>query len=40
MLSIQIRKKAINAMENGTNEAFDLGASVIRVFSEKHPGEE
>jgi len=26
------RKKAINAMKNGVDEAFDLGASCIRVF--------
>ena len=34
------RKKAISMMKNGINEAFDLGASCIRVFSGKHPGEE
>ncbi len=34
------RKKAIEAMKKGTDEAFDLGASCIRVFSGKHPGEE
>jgi sugar phosphate isomerase/epimerase len=34
------RKKAINAMKNGAKEAFDLGASCMRVFSGKHPGEE
>ena len=34
------RKKALNAMKNGIDEAFDLGASCIRVFSGKHPGEE
>jgi len=27
-------------MKNGVDEAFDLGASCIRVFSGKHPGEE
>jgi sugar phosphate isomerase/epimerase len=34
------RKKAINAMKNGVDEAFQLGASCMRVFSGKHPGEE
>ncbi len=34
------RKKAISAMKNGVNEAFQLGASCMRVFSGKHPGEE
>lgn len=34
------RKRAIEAMKKGTDEAFDLGATCIRVFSGKHPGEE
>jgi sugar phosphate isomerase/epimerase len=34
------RKKALNGMKNGVKEAFDLGASCMRVFSGKHPGEE
>jgi len=34
------RKKAMSMMKNGVDEAFDLGASCIRVFSGKHPGEE
>jgi len=34
------RKKALNAMKNGVDEAFQLGASCMRVFSGKHPGEE
>jgi sugar phosphate isomerase/epimerase len=34
------RQKAIGMMKNGINEAFDLGASAIRVFSGKYPGEE
>ena len=34
------RKKAMSAMRNGVNEAFQLGASCMRVFSGKHPGEE
>ncbi len=34
------RRKAIGMMKNGIDEAFDLGASAIRVFSGKHPGEE
>jgi sugar phosphate isomerase/epimerase len=33
------RKKAINAMKNGVDEAFQLGATCMRVFSGKHPGE-
>jgi sugar phosphate isomerase/epimerase len=33
------RQKAMNAMKNGVNEAFQLGASCMRVFSGKHPGE-
>ncbi len=33
-------RKAISAMKNGVNEAFQLGASCMRVFSGKHPGEE
>jgi sugar phosphate isomerase/epimerase len=34
------RKKAINAIKNGVDEAFQLGASCMRVFSGKHPGGE
>ncbi len=34
------RKKALNGMKNGVNEALDLGATCMRVFSGKHPGEE
>jgi sugar phosphate isomerase/epimerase len=34
------RKKALSGMKNGVKEAFDLGASCMRVFSGKHPGEE
>ena len=34
------RKKAIGAMKNGVDEAFQLGATCMRVFSGKHPGEE
>jgi sugar phosphate isomerase/epimerase len=34
------RRKAIGMMKNGIDEAFDLGASAIRVFSGKYPGEE
>ena len=34
------RRKAISAMKNGVNEAFQLGATCMRVFSGKHPGEE
>jgi len=34
------RKKAISMMKSGIDEAFDLGASCIRVFSGKYPGEE
>ncbi len=34
------RKKAVGAMKNGVDEAFQLGASCMRVFSGKHPGEE
>ncbi|MEW6719534.1 MAG: TIM barrel protein [Thermodesulfobacteriota bacterium] len=34
------RKKALGAMKNGVDEAFQLGASCMRVFSGKHPGEE
>ena len=30
----------MSAMRNGVNEAFQLGASCMRVFSGKHPGEE
>ena len=30
----------MSAMKNGVNEAFQLGASCMRVFSGKHPGEE
>ena len=37
---IKERKKAINAIKNGVHEAFDLGASCMRIFSGKHPGEE
>jgi len=33
------RKKAVNAMKNGVDEAYQLGASCMRVFSGKHPGE-
>jgi len=33
------RNKAINGIKNGVHEAFDLGASCMRVFSGKHPGE-
>lgn len=34
------RKKAINAMKTGVDEAFQLGATSMRVFSGKYPGEE
>ncbi|MEK7826948.1 MAG: TIM barrel protein, partial [Thermodesulfobacteriota bacterium] len=34
------RKRAMSAMKNGVNEAFQLGATCMRVFSGKHPGEE
>jgi sugar phosphate isomerase/epimerase len=34
------RRKALNGMINGIHEAFDLGATCMRVFSGKHPGEE
>jgi len=33
------RAKAMSAMKNGVNEAFQLGATSMRVFSGKHPGE-
>lgn len=34
------RKKAVDAMKTGVDEAFHLGATSMRVFSGKHPGEE
>jgi len=34
------RKKAMSAMKNGVDEAFQLGAACMRVFSGKHPGAE
>jgi len=34
------RKKSLGMMKSGIDEAYDLGASVARVFSGKHPGEE
>ena len=34
------RRKAIDMMKSGIDEAFDLGATAIRVFSGKFPGEE
>ena len=34
------RAKALGMMKNGIDEAYDIGASVARVFSGKHPGEE
>ena len=34
------RKKALDMMRSGIDEAFDLGASCVRVFSGKDPGDE
>lgn len=34
------KRKAINMMKNGVNEAFDLGATAMRVFSGKCPAED
>ena len=34
------RKKAIRGVQNGIDQAFDLGASAVRVLSGKDPGDE